>query len=73
MKAENFFYILTIVGIFGLFVTMLYFETNETIEQINPVYFDQRLDYVNERFDRLEARLKTDFYCLEVNQEEVKK
>lgn len=51
MKAENFFFIITTIGIFGLFATILYFETNQTVEPI------QQIDYSN-RFDRLELGIQ---------------
>lgn len=51
MMAENFFYIIIIVGIFGIFVTMLYFELNENDQPIEPI------DY-SDKFERLETGIR---------------
>lgn len=49
MKGEDFLYIILIAGMFGLFVTMLYFELTETV--VEPI------DY-KDRFDRLELGIR---------------
>lgn len=49
MKSETFFYIVVTAGIFGLFATLLYFETNESPTKTID------LNVLDERFDRLEA------------------
>jgi hypothetical protein len=60
VKAENFFYIIITIGIFGLFATMLYFETNESIEPVKTIDFNVIVDFnvMHDRFDRLEAGIQ---------------
>lgn len=60
MKAENFLFIITTVGIFGLFATILYFETNQTVEPVKTIDFNVLVDFnvMHDRFDRLEIGIQ---------------